>query len=117
MARFAFGNRKVRKLSGEFFEPERAALGDRERIRERERIGVEQSRAICSGVLSTYSAFGRNSVPAVAKRRFVLHAGEHVAQARVLAIDVGDAVGRDVRHVEPLRERDQRLHERAVFGP
>ena len=115
MARFALGHRKIRELSGEFLETKRAPLGDRQRVRERLRIACEESRHL-AGRLESVLRVGAQQRAGRIECGFVLHARQHVAQACVGPVDVRDAVGRDVRHLEALRERDQRVHERAVFG-
>ena len=116
MARFPFGDREIRKLPGEFFEPKRAPLRDRDGILNRQRVRVEQARHLLGRLEHVLRVRPQERAGGV-QRSLVFHAREHVAQPGILTIDVRDAVGRNVRHAEPLRELHQCLHERAVFGP
>ena len=103
MAGFLGRNRKVRKLAAQGIEPERAALGDRERVGDRERIGREELGHLL-GRFEVVFVVGPQQRTGFLQRGLIAHALQHVGEPRVAAHGVGDAVGCDVRHAQRRRQ-------------
>ena len=115
-ARLLGGNRKERELAGELVEPERAPFRDRERVRKCRRIRREDPRHL-RRALEIEFVIGQQQRARFRQVRAVLHARQHVAEQRVAAFGVGDAVRGDARQFEFAGERGLRVDEPRVFGP
>ena len=111
----ALRQREVRQLRLERLEPERAAVGDRERVREPLFPSAPPCREL--GVtLEVPLTIGAEARAHLVERRAMAQGGEHVVREATARTGVVHVVGHHPRKVVRGREREQALHQRALLG-
>ena len=114
--RFVAGDREERKLPAQLVEPERAPLGDGQRVRDRARELGEEPYHLRRR-LEMMFVIRPQQRPGALQRRAVLHAGQHVAEQPVRARRVRDPVRCDIRDVELPGQPHHGAQQGRIFGP